>query len=73
MFDPNYILAGICSKAYMCQKSIGRGGGGEEEEEYRHVNIDSGTPDRLMIAKCTPRTDDEYDNRAAITYVVYLA
>ena len=54
----------------MCQKSIGRGGGGEEEEEYRHVNIDSGTPDRLMIAKCTPRTDDEYDNRAAITYVV---
>ena len=54
----------------MCQNSIGRGEGGGVEEEYRHVNIDSGTPDRLMIAKCTPRTDDEYDNRAAITYVV---
>ena len=61
-----------CSKADMCQNSIGRGeGGGGVEEEYRHVNIDSGTLDRLMIAKCTlRRTDDEYDNKAAIAYVV---
>ena len=54
----------------MCQNSIGRGEGGGGEEEYRRVNIDSGTPDRLMIAKCTPKTDDEYDNKAAISYVV---
>ena len=59
-----------CSKADMCQNSIGRGEGGGVEEEYRHVNIDSGTLDRLMIAKCTLRTDDEYDNKAAIAYVV---